>query len=151
MKTKLATLVSACAIAAGLLSAAPALLAQDGPPSGERPRRENAGNPEQRLNRLKEALQLTEEQVASLKEIFMAEAEAMRAAREKLGADATREQRRAARREIQEKMQPKIEAVLTEEQRAKWAEIRERWQQRGPGGPGGERPRPAAEETKSEA
>lgn len=144
MHLKLRSLLATTTLAAVLLAGASITSAQDAAP--ERPRRDMAGNPEQRINRLKEALQLTEEQVASLKEIMAAEAEAARAAREKLGTDATREQRMESRRAVAAEFTPKIEAVLTEEQRVKWTELRERMQRGGPGGQGGQRPQggPAA-------
>ncbi len=133
MQLKLRSLLATTTLAAVLLAGASIASAQDAAP--ERPRRDN---PEQRVNRLKEALQLTEEQVASLKEIMAAEAEAARAAREKLGTDATREQRMESRRAVAAEFAPKIEAVLTEEQRVKWTELRERMQRGGPGGQGGQ-------------
>lgn len=141
MQLKLRLLASAGALAAAIFATAPLANAQEASSEApDRPRREYGGNPEQRINRLKEALQLTDAQVASLREIFVAEVEAARAAREKLGADATREQRMASRRELTEQSNAKVEAVLTEEQRVKWAELRERMQR---GGPGGQRPQGA--------
>lgn len=107
--------------------------ARQGPGGGERGER---GNPAERLARLKEALGLTDAQVEQLKKIFAAEREEIAAKRKELGQDADRAAIREAMQAIREKYKAQIDAVLTEEQRAKFAEMNKRGPR--PGGPDGE-------------
>ncbi|MEN9840601.1 MAG: hypothetical protein RL376_401 [Verrucomicrobiota bacterium] len=150
MKTKTYALMISSLLAAGALFAATAN-AQSPAGNTEKPvgkeRRERSeksgpgGERGDRLEKMREHLGLTDEQVAKLKPIFAAEFEEMKAKREELGKDATRDERRAAMEALRDKYQPQIDAVLTAEQKAKVEKMRER----GPGGPGGpegkERPR----------
>jgi P pilus assembly/Cpx signaling pathway, periplasmic inhibitor/zinc-resistance associated protein len=123
----------ALALASGL--AAPSLLAQ--PPEGGRP---GPGGPraemriEDRLKQLGEALALTDEQKTAIKPILEESGAEMRKLLEDRSGD--REARRSKLMELREKTNTKIAALLTDEQKAKFAELNKR----GPGGPRGERP-----------
>jgi protein CpxP len=83
-----------------------------------------------RLKHLAEELALTEEQKTQLKPILAQEAAAMKAIWEdkSLEGDARREKMKSVR----DSYAPKIEAVLTPEQKTKFEKIKS---QRGPGGP----------------
>jgi protein CpxP len=83
-----------------------------------------------RLKHLAEELALTEEQKTQLKPILAEEAAAMKAIWEdkSLEGDARREKMKSVR----DSYAPKIEAVLTPEQKTKFEKIKS---QRGPGGP----------------
>jgi Spy/CpxP family protein refolding chaperone len=143
MNTRSKVIYASLSLGAALFFSSPVLHAQSG--DGSRPkkeRREGAGA--ERLERLREMLGLSEAQVAQLKEIFAAERAEMQAKAKELGRDADRSERREAARAIHQSYVPKIEAVLTPEQREQWAQIRERARERrderagGPGGPGSE-------------
>lgn len=141
MKTKVQTAMWSLALATGLLVAIPAASAQDGdgerkPRQERQERREGAGRPGVNLERLKEQLELSDEQLAKLKPILAAEREEIAAKRRELGRDADRAAMRDAMQAIREKYKPQIDAVLTEEQKAKLEKLRARGP-RGPGGPGG--------------
>jgi Spy/CpxP family protein refolding chaperone len=96
------------------------------------------GGPERmqmRVQKMKEALSLTDDQVTQIEAIFKEAA-------------AQGQADRAQARERHRKIAEKIDAVLTEEQRAKHAELREQFRKnhrggRFRGGPGGE-PAPGA-------
>lgn len=129
-------------LAAGLMAAIPAARAQE--EGGKKPGKEQREQRQQgaqgqrgdRLQMLRQHLGLTDEQVEQLKPILAAEREELMAKRRELGRDADAETRREAMRKIHESYIPKIEAVLTAEQREKWAKLRELRANR-PGGPGG--------------
>lgn len=134
MKTKTQTVMWSLLVAAGISVALPMARAEDG--DTQKPKMERReGGPAQRLEKLRESLGLTDAQVAQLKEIFAAEREETVAKRKELGKDADRDAVRDAMQPIREKYRAKIEAVLTPEQREKWAKLRER-RSGGPGGPG---------------
>ncbi len=143
MKTNVQTMVWSALLAAGLMAGVPAAQAQE--EGGQKPAREQRqqgpqGQRGDRVQMLREQLGLTDAQVEQLKPIFAAEREEVAAKRRELGGrEADREKVREATRAIHESYIPKIEAVLTEEQREKWAKLRERRAGRpgGPGGPGG--------------
>jgi Spy/CpxP family protein refolding chaperone len=83
-----------------------------------------------RLEKMKQALSLTDEQVTQIEAIFKEAA-------------AQAQNDRSLARERHRQVAAKIDAVLTEEQRAKHAEMREQFRKnhrrgRLPGGPGGE-------------
>jgi Spy/CpxP family protein refolding chaperone len=113
-------------LCAGLLLPAAVLSAAENerpprPPKGEQ--REKAGD------RLADALGLSEEQKAKMKEIGAqerAELEALRNA-----GQAEQEDRRAKAQAIREKYRAQRDAILTPEQRTKAAAMREKWEQRG--------------------
>ncbi len=88
---------------------------------------------EGRLQRMTQLLNLTAQQQARIKPILEKNAQELRA----LMQDGTlsREQKREKLRPILEASQIQINAVLTAEQRAKWAELRERMKSRGAGAP----------------
>lgn len=138
MNTKTQSMIWSGLLMAGLLIAVPAAQAQS--EGGERPKKERReGGSGERLEMLRERLGLTDAQVAQLKPILAAEREELAAKRKELGKDADRETVREAMREIHEKYQPQIQAVLTAEQKEKLAKLRERREKKGggPGGPGG--------------
>jgi Spy/CpxP family protein refolding chaperone len=140
MKTKVNALMLSALLAAGtvLTASMQAQPAPAGEPGGNSPAKERGERPKQpepgeRLEKMREHLGLTDDQVAKLKPIFASEIEEMKAKRKELGKDATREERRAAMEAMREKYQTQVDAVLTAEQKAKVAKMRERR----PGGPGG--------------
>jgi Spy/CpxP family protein refolding chaperone len=122
MTTKLSRLLLPVLCAGLLLPAAATSAAENArPPKGEQ--REKMGD------RLAEALGLTDEQRAKMKEIGAqerAELEALRSA-----GQAEQEDRRAKAQAIREKYRAQRDALLTPEQRTKAASMREKWQQRG--------------------
>lgn len=112
------------------LALAPLSIAQ---PAAEKPADQAEKGPREKGRRggdrvamLKERLQLTDEQVAKLQPIFAEQ----RAQMEKLR-DLPREEAMAKRREIEEAATPKIKAVLTAEQAAKYDAMREEMRSRG--------------------
>jgi protein CpxP len=126
------------ALAAGV--SAPALLAQPPsdqppgpPPAGERGERPGPGMRGDRLKQLAEALGLTEEQKTQLKPILAEEAAALKAIWEDKAIE--RDARREKVKAVRDSFAPKIDAILTPEQKAKHEELKK--QMRGPGGPGG--------------
>ena len=135
MKTKPVSLLLAALAAASLALASPLAAAPSAPgeaPAGEsRPKRPDRGD---RLEHMREHLDLTDEQVAQLKPILEAQREEMKAAMQDLGKDATREERREAMREVHELYRERIAAVLTAEQKAKLGEMRKKAAKR-KGGP----------------
>ncbi len=133
MKTKLQSVFFSVMLAAGMGLALPAHAQAEG---GEgQPRKERRQmDPAARLEAMKERLGLTEEQVTQIKAIFAAEREELAAKRKELGEDATPEARREAMQAIRAKYRAQLEAVLTEEQKAKLPKPGE-WQ----GGPRGEK------------
>lgn len=155
MKTKMQSMVWSALLVAGLMAGPATAQAQD--EGGQKPAREQRQQGPQgprgdRVQMLREQLGLTDAQVEQLKPIFAAEREELAAKRRELGGrDADREKLREAMRPIHESYIPKIEAVLTAEQREKWAKMRERRERAGgpgvggrPGGPG---PKPGTEAT----
>lgn len=138
MNTKMKTAMWSLLLVAGLSAALPIARAEEGAGQSQRQER-RGGGPGERLEMLRERLGLTDAQVAQLKEILAAEREEIAAKRKELGKDADRAAMREAMQAIREKYRPKIEAVLTPEQREKFAQIREKMQERGgQGGPGGQ-------------
>jgi Spy/CpxP family protein refolding chaperone len=117
MKTKLITLLSSALLALGLLAVVPAVKAEPagGPPDGQKKER-RAGGFEERLAKMREMLDLSEDQVTKLKPILKAEFEELAAKRKELGKDASQEDRQAAMKTIHEKYRSQIEAILTPEQ-----------------------------------
>ncbi|MBC8010128.1 MAG: hypothetical protein H7067_08525 [Burkholderiales bacterium] len=107
---------------------------QERPEGGQRPEGGPRGGGG--IEQMKERLGLTDEQVEKLKPILAAQREEVQAARKELGEDADRAVVREKMNAVREKYQPQIAAILTEEQKAKWAKAQER-RQGGPGGPGG--------------
>lgn len=71
---------------------------------------------------LKEKLGLSEAQVDQLKKIFADERDQMKALKEKEG---DKESKRGEMQKIREATRTKIEAILTPEQKAKFAEMRQ--------------------------
>lgn len=135
MKTKMKTVIWSLALAGGLLAALPAQAQEQG---GEKPRQERraGGGGGMNVEALKERLGLTDEQVAKLKPILAAQREEIAAKRKELGEGADRAAVMEAMKPIREKYKAQIDAVLTPEQKEKFAKFAER-RQGGPGGPGG--------------
>lgn len=136
MKTKLQSVLFSAVLAAGMSLALPAYAQAEGGEGKPKMERRQA-DPAARLEAMKERLGLSEEQVAKLKEIFAAEREEIAAKRKELGQDADPEARRAAMQPIREKYRAQMEAVLTDEQKAKLPKPGE-WQN-GPRGEKGEK------------
>ena len=132
------------ALAAGLALApqAGAQSEQQGRP--DRPRGERM-DPQQRLERrvgmLTERLQLSQQQAAQIRQILSQEHTQMQAVRQKAEGGASRETLRPEMQSIRQRSEQQIEAVLTEQQRATYRELRESMQKRrGERGERGERP-----------
>jgi Spy/CpxP family protein refolding chaperone len=83
---------------------------------------------EERLKRMSETLNLTDEQKGKIRPILQSEADQLKALRE--DKSLAPEQRRAKRREISQATNKQIREVLTPEQRAKWREEREAGRER---------------------
>ena len=92
---------------------------------GERP------DPQARMERLSQHLELTDEQVAQLRPIFEEQETRMRAFREQRqsGEGGSGEEHRAARQEMMGKLHTDLAAVLTEDQLAKFDAMNERRRQ----------------------
>ena len=108
--------------------------AQDKP--GDKPEggRRGLGSPEERLKAMTERLGLTQEQQDKIKAIYAKDADAMKALREK-GRDNLTEEEKAKMGAMMKANFEAIQAVLTDEQKAK---MKEGFGRR-PGGPGGDR------------
>lgn len=102
------------------------------PPGGER---RGGGSPEERLKMMTERLGLTQEQQDKIKAIYAKDAEAMKALFEK-GRDNLTDEDKKKMGEMRKAQMEAVQAVLTEEQKTK---MKESFQRRGPGGPGGDR------------
>ena len=144
------------ALALGSLLAVTALNAQEKParpgrpesaPPGEgRPGPRGPGDraeaAKERLAKMAEELNLTDEQKTKIQAVMKDSAEQRKELR-----DATPEERRAKGKEILQEINAQMKAILTAEQFTKWEKLRPAPGQRpgGPGGPGGERHRPAGD------
>ncbi len=140
MKTKIQTVLWSLLLASGVMLA-PILRAEEGAPE-KKPRQERPeGGPRGGggIEQMRDRLGLTDEQVEKLKPILAAQRGEVQAARKELGRDADRAVVREKMDAIRETYKPQIAAVLTEEQKAKWAKAQER-RQGGPGPDGGGRP-----------
>lgn len=141
MNTTTRSLLCGALLLSGL-ALAPGLRAQN-EQRPEKPRKEQRQERRgDRLEMLKEELDLTDAQIATLTPILAAEREELVAARKELGKDADRAVVREKMQAIHAEYKPQIAAVLTEEQRAKMAALRERGP-KGPKGPGAGGPPPA--------
>jgi len=83
-------------------------------------KKEHAKMMADRLGELKEKLGLTDAQVEQLKKIFADEREQMKALHDKEG---DKDSKRAEMQKIRQATRAKIEAILTPEQKAKFAEM----------------------------
>ena len=135
------TLIWSLALAGGLLAVTPAQAQEQGQGEGqsERPRQERrmGGPGGMNIEGLKAQLGLSDEQVEKLKPILAAQREEIAAKRKELGQDADRAKVREAMQAVREKYIAQIDAILTAEQKEKWAKMRERGAARRQGGPGG--------------
>jgi Spy/CpxP family protein refolding chaperone len=82
--------------------------------------REHAGD---RLTMLTEKLNLTEAQITAIRPIFAAEANDMKAVWQ--DNSLSREQKQSKMADIRKSMEEKINAILTPDQQAKWAELKD--------------------------
>jgi Spy/CpxP family protein refolding chaperone len=109
-----------------------------------RPERGQRMDPQQRLERrlsmMTEKLQLSQSQATQIREILTKENEQMRGLWEKAQGGADRESLRPQMQSIREGTEKQIDAVLTEQQRTTYRELRE--QMRKERGERGERGRP---------
>ena len=96
-------------------------------------------DPERRLARLTEELGLTADQQAKIRQIFAAEAEALKQSE---AAPLTGEERREKFRALRKEHREKIAALLTPEQQAKYAALRPKGPHGQPGGSAGAPPPP---------
>jgi Spy/CpxP family protein refolding chaperone len=133
------------AVAAGLVLApeAGAQGQQQGRGRAERGQRmDPAQRIERRVGMLTERLQLSQTQSTQIRQILTQESEQMRAIFEKQDAGADRESLRPQRQSLRQDTDNKIAAVLTEQQRKTYSELREEMRERGQRGKGarGERP-----------
>ena len=87
-------------------------------------------SPEQRTERLKDSLSLSDEQTAGVLKIFQ-DMDEQRKAMFESGSD-DRAARMQAMRDLATKTDEKIEALLTDEQKAKYQELKKQRQERGP-------------------
>ena len=97
------------------------------------PRRGMMQSPQERLDAMTKALNLTDDQKAKIKPILENETKQMQDMR--ANTEMSREDRMTKRRDIMTKTNDDIKAVLTDEQKKKFDEMNS--QRRGPGGPGG--------------
>lgn len=102
------------------LIATASLYAQEGPKGG--PGWDPAERAKQRLEHMKTALDLTDEQVKKIEDIQASQMEAMKALRE--DESLTSEQKREKSRQLMDETRQKVDGVLTPEQKAKWEEAR---------------------------
>lgn len=123
--------------AAWITGALVLVLASAAPAQDQPPQRQRGMDPAQRMERLKERLQLTDEQVAALEPIFAEHDQLRRELLERQRAErqAMREEMSALRLEMDEE----IAEVLTEEQMQEFRTLRQQMMQKSrrgrPGGP----------------
>ncbi len=109
----------------------------EAPAEAQQGKRQRGMDPEARMEKLKESLELTDEQIAALEPIFAAHDQKRRELFESRSAErqAMREQMEGLRLEMDEE----LAQVLTEEQKKTFveqrAEMRQRFRQEGRGGP----------------
>lgn len=122
----------------GSVAVAPKVHAQQGQPQVQEDRQRRGGDPEERLNRrvsrMTDELKLTTAQAAKVRQILSQEQTEMRALWEKnrpqgdanSGArDANRDAVRAQMKAIHDRTEKQIDGVLTAQQRATYAQLRE--------------------------
>ena len=85
---------------------------------------------EMRVDRLDKALGLTPEQKTAITAIFTRQAEEMKAKREQMSQNGERPSREQVRAKAQQ-LDAEVEAVLTAEQKAKYATLKQQHEQRG--------------------
>ena len=141
---RLARRASAMALAT-LLLAAMSLWAQAGPEQGEGPRRGPGGPmriaPEERADRLAQALNLSAEQKTKVLDILKNEQKQMSDLRE--DSSLSREAKMDKGKGIRDASNTQIRALLNADQQKKFDEMQENMKNMGPrGGPGPEHPQP---------
>jgi periplasmic protein CpxP/Spy len=100
-----------------------------GPMGGHKMGRHQSGpQPERRLARLTQMLNLSQEQQDKLKPILQDEAKQMRAVHD--DTSLTPEQRHSKMRELHQGTTTQINGILTPEQQTKWNEMREKMKER---------------------
>ena len=142
--------VAMLALCMGAVGVAPMLAQQDTPPAGQEqgppPGGPRGGGPERQMEMMTKELNLTPDQVTSIKAVEADARKQQMALRE----DTTtpQDQKREKMMALRTASQAKVRALLTEEQKPKFdameARMRERMQNRGgqDGGPGGPPPPP---------
>lgn len=138
-------------LSAVLLLAVTGLRAEDPKPAGDPPKapegRPNRGpggpqmTPEERIKGMTEKLGLSEEQQTKIKAIFAKNDEIFKAARGKERGSLSEEERQKLR-EAMKSQGEEINAVLTDEQKAKYKEMRGNWRGQGRGPKGGDKGAP---------
>ena len=138
-------------LSAVLLLAVTGLRAEDPKPAGDPPKapegRPNRGpggpqmTPEERVKIMTEKLGLSEEQQTKIKAIFAKNDEIFKAARGKERGSLSEEERQKLR-EAMKSQGEEINAVLTDEQKAKYKEMRGNWRGQGRGPKGGDKGAP---------
>ena len=114
--------------------------AQEGQGGGGQ-RRGPMMSPEDRVNRLNQELNLTDDQKTKITAIYKDQADQMTKLRE--DTSLSQDDRRAKMMDMNKAANEKINAVLDKDQQKKFADMQERMRQRGPGGPppqGGAKP-----------
>lgn len=130
--TIMAWLACALGLLVGLATlASAAQQPPQGPPEGGR-RGPRPMSVEERLKRMSETLNLTDEQKEKIRPILQSEADQLKAMRE--NTSLSREQRMEKRRQIEQGTRKQIREILTPEQRAKWREGREEAREKKEGG-----------------
>jgi Spy/CpxP family protein refolding chaperone len=145
MQSKIFALTLAGVLALGVTAAAraqdnpppPPDQSQAGPPSGGRGMRMD---PDRQLARLTQALNLTTDQQAQIKPLLVERQQKIQALMQ--DQSVSQEDRRAKARTISEGTNVSIKALLTEDQKQKFAAMQERMRNNGPGGGGPGSPPP---------
>ena len=116
-----------------LLLGAMAVFAQDqaAPPQGGGGRRGQMPTPEQRLQRMTQSLNLTEDQQAKIKPILENESTQMQSLRS--DTSLSQDDRMAKMRQIRENTNSQINPILTPDQQKQYTEMMSRGRGRGPG------------------
>jgi periplasmic protein CpxP/Spy len=91
-------------------------------------------SPEERVNRLSQELNLTDDQKTKIKAIYQDQAD--KGAKLREDTSLSQDDRRAKMMDMQKDTSEKIKAVLDKDQQKKFDEMQERMRQRGPGGAG---------------
>ena len=117
------------AVLAAGLALAPQAGAQSEQQGRTRPERGQRMDPQQRLERrdsmMIERLQLSQQQATQIRQILSEEQTQMQALRQKAEGGADRESLRPEMQSIRQRSEQRIEAVLTEQQRATYRDFRE--------------------------
>jgi Spy/CpxP family protein refolding chaperone len=119
----LAVLTLGCCV----VFAGPATSADSNSPAQKHKRFDAKGHRGQFMQKLSEKLNLTDAQKTSIKAIFASDANEIKAIRQ--DNSLSEEQKKAKIKEIRDAAKEKINAILTPEQQAKWAELKKQSKQ----------------------